>query len=132
MKRVRWASVTVALFLLTSAATAYAEGAWVLWTRMEDTSSHNDKWKDWSNGGGEAYPTYSRCWAKIYQYTGVAEAGSLADWYNWMRGLAQYSKRKDTLVTTVGSVLVVPPRPLWATEWRCIPDTIDPRGPKAK
>ena len=52
-------SLLVALSLLASAATAYAEGAWVLWTRMEDVSSRNDKWKDWSNGGGEAYPTYA-------------------------------------------------------------------------
>ena len=118
------------LLLLAWAATANAEGAWVLWSRTEDTSSSRDAWNDWSNGGGEAYPTYSQCWAKVYQVTGVAEPGSLADWYNWIRGLAQYRKTKDTLITSVGSVLVVPPRPLWATEWRCVPDTLDLRGPK--
>jgi hypothetical protein len=124
--------VIAAVSLLATAATACAEGAWVLWSRIEDLSSSRGAWFDWSNGGGEAYPTYSRCWAKIYEYTGVAEAGSLADWSNWMRGEAQYSTRKDRFVTSVGSVLAVPERPLAATEWRCIPDTLDPRGPKGK
>ena len=43
MRLLRRASLLVALSLLTSAATAYAEGAWVLWERwfIEETG---DSW----------------------------------------------------------------------------------------
>ena len=115
-------------WLLVCTTSACAEGAWVLWSRIQDVS-HVDKWEDWTSGGS-AFPTYSKCWAKIRQYTGVAEEGSLADWYDWVRGLGRYSKRRDIIASESG-VLLVPPRPLWATEWRCLPDTMDPRGPKA-
>jgi hypothetical protein len=111
-------------WLLALATSASAEGAWVLWSRIQDMS-HRDKWGDWTSGGS-AFPTYSKCWAKIRQYTGVAEDGSLADWFDWVRGMGRYSKRGDTIATESG-VLVGPP---FASEWRCLPDTTDPRGPR--
>ena len=39
------------------------------------------------------YPTYSKCWARIHQVTGIAEDGTLADWYDWMRRLGRYRER---------------------------------------
>jgi hypothetical protein len=123
----RSAALLIAFYLLVSAATASAECAWVLWSRIQDVS-HRDRWDDWTSGGS-AYPTYSQCWAKIRQITGLAEEGSLADWYDWTRGLGRYSKRGDIIATASGGALIGAP---FASEWRCLPDTVDPRGPKGK
>jgi hypothetical protein len=68
----------------------------------------------------------------VRQYTGVAEAGSFADWYEWARGIGPYNKQSGIFVTEAGVLLVNPRNPRMASEWRCLPDTIDPRGPKAK
>jgi hypothetical protein len=45
-------------------------------------------WPEWSSRSS-AYPTYSKCWAKIHAYTGISEEGSLVDWLDWMRGLGR-------------------------------------------
>lgn len=127
MRATHRASLLVALSLLTSAATAHAESAWILWSRIQDVSQR-DKWEDWTNGGS-AFPTYSKCWARIHQYTGVAEEGSAADWYDWVRGVGRYSKRGDIVATESGVLMVTAKS---ASEWRCLPDTVDPRGPKGK
>jgi len=90
--------------------------------------SHRDKWQDWNNVGS-AFPNYSSCWAKIRQYTGVAEPGSFSDWYDWARGLSVYRKQGDIIATESGVLLVTATT---ASEWRCLPNTMDPRGPKAR
>jgi hypothetical protein len=103
------------------------ERAWVLWNRTQN-ASHRERWEDWTSGGN-TFTTFSRCWAKIREHTDVAEEGSLADWYQWARGLGRYTKRRD-IVATESGVLVM--RSPLASEWRCFPDTVDPRGPKGK
>ena len=79
MMRLRRTSMIVALSLLTSTATAYAECAWVLW---------------WNSGGTtweplRAWPTRQKC-------------------------------EEDK------------PHGTTALQWRCLPDTVDPRGAKGK
>jgi hypothetical protein len=103
------------------------ERAWVLWNRTQD-ASHRERWEDWTSGGN-AFTTFSQCWAKIREHTDVAEEGSLADWYQWARGLGRYTKRRD-LVAAESGVLVM--RSPLASEWRCFPHTVDPRGLKGK
>jgi hypothetical protein len=132
MMRLAWrASLTLVLFLLTPAVAASAEGAWVLWSRNADVSQ-DDRWSDWTNDGN-AFPTYAKCRKKLRQYTGVPEASSLADWFEWVRGTGQYDKHGGAVIIASG-VLVVDPAPgsRIASEWRCLPDTVDPRGAKGK
>ena len=130
MRRGRRASRLVAFFLLTSAATAYAESACVLWSRVADVSK-DDRWLDWTSGGS-AFPTYDKCREQIRRYTGVPEENSLADWSDWARGTGRYNKHGGVYVTESGVLLVSPQNPRVASEWRCLPDTMDPRGPKGK
>ncbi len=118
------------LLLVVGTGTAFAESAWVLWSRIADTTQ-DDRWLDWTHGGS-AFPTYSKCWAKIREYTGVAEEGSLADWYDWVRGTSRYNKRGGIFATESGVLMVNPLNSRIASEWRCLPDTVDPRGPKGK
>ena len=87
----RMATLLVALFLLTSAATAYAECAWVLWTsRLKGSET---RWETL-----EAFRVKEEC-----------------------------DKRAVSLVNDFN-----PRHPNAAVDTRCLPDTIDPRGPKVK
>jgi hypothetical protein len=135
------AKLLVAVFvssgMLALATSASAECAWVLWSRIN--LARSDTWSEWSSGDS-AYPTYSKCWAKIHTYTGISEEGSLVDWVDWMRGLGRYEMRRKhflhlnehelyTAATESGALSFVGKT---GTEWRCLPDTVDPRGPKGK
>jgi hypothetical protein len=129
MMRLRRASVIAALFLLAWAATSHAESAWILWSRIADLTK-DDQWLDWTSGGS-AFPTYDKCREKIREYTHVPEENSLADWFDWARGTGRYNKNGGVYITESGVLLVSPQNPRIASEWRCLPDTMDPRGPKA-
>ena len=83
-RTVRMASLLVALFLLASAATAYAECAWVLWQCEQDR--------------------------------GV------------MAPLAAYERRDQCVEKKDQATQLKEPNKLFT----CLPDTLDPRGPKEK
>ena len=87
MRLARRASLFVAFYLLTTAATAHAECAWVLWSASGGASLPVSAWD-----------ANSRC----------EEAKN-----ERLRALSSTVERKD--VTFV-----------------CLPDTVDPRGPKGK
>jgi hypothetical protein len=116
------------LLVAMAATSASAECAWVLWTRGvgHDIS-------DWSSGGG-AYPTYSKCWAEIHRFTGIAAKGSMADWSDWIYGLGRY--RKYPIKPSTGGSINITPMEFGAilqdgdifSEFKCLPDTMDPRG----
>jgi len=129
----RMNTIMGSLLLVAMAATSVsAECAWVLWTRVED---ENGQISPWASGGG-AYPTYSKCWDEIHRLTGIAEKRSLADWSDWINGLGRY--RKYPIKSSTGVVIDVTPTEFGAilqngkifSEFKCSPDTIDPRGPK--
>ena len=116
------------LLLVAMAATsASAEYAWVLWTRVE----HEHGISHWASGGG-AYPTYAKCWAEIHRLIGIAEKGSLADWSDWIRGLGRY--RKYPIKSSTGVSINVTPTEFGViiqdgdivSEFKCLPDTMDP------
>ena len=108
MRRLRRASVIVALSLLISAATAHAECAWVWWAthewplRAEPTTPIS------------ALESKAACDAALNDWLAFAKT----------RGATITSRvvESDPSKKEKGDILVV----------RCLPDTVDPRGPKGK
>jgi hypothetical protein len=94
----------IALFLLTSAATAYAECAWVLW--LYATTPAKYQWIE----GTESLAECRRALDRHLQAMGVSKTET---WEATGGGTG----------VTVGRGQIV---------LRCLPDTIDPRGPKGK
>lgn len=132
----------VLVCLLSIPTSASAECAWVLWSRVQlPENVAKDTWQEWS-GGDAAYPTYSKCWERIRAYSGIPEEGSLSDWSDWMRGRGRYDvqmRTKDIFrlppgdkyiaATENGALLLSADK---GVEFRCLPDTADPRGAKGK
>jgi len=112
MRAARRVSLLVAFFLLTSAATATAECAWVLWEEILAASA--------SVGVQTAYHAVTGRAAEV-------ECRVLAPKYARSKGQAVINGKVEgdsVSSSTSGS----------AVEWRyfCLPDTVDPRGPKSK
>ena len=111
----RRASMLVAFYLLTSTATAYAECAWVLWARTLTEATGDPEWK--SQG---AYTDRGEC----------AGAGQQA-----AEDLASFLKKQPTYtdiqVARNAVMYNFRGRHLVFTQ-TCLPDTVDPRGPKGK
>ena len=96
----RRASLLVAFYLLTSAATAYAECAWVTWAHtLPGFTSTEDIREKWEPLG--AIETRADC---------EAARARLERFHRW---------EKETMRT-----------PTTPRQFICLPDTVDPRGPK--
>ncbi len=116
MGRLRRAPLLVALFLLTSAATAYAECAWVLWSNLMS-----------SNPASRYAPSTGGLW--------IPESAGTR---------TECEKGRDRMKTdsVVAEAMGTGTRPLpqgtgvmgpnGQTFFTCLPDTVDPRGPKGK
>ena len=120
MMRLRRASVITALSLLAWAATASAECAWVLWTQLADKIGSPDTRADeiefritaaaWNITG--AYKDQSECVAEETKSNNAELERQRREW-----------KRLD-----VARTRTLPRQYLF----QCLPDTVDPRGPKGK
>ena len=102
MMQLRRASVIATLSLLTSAATAYAECAWVLWERF-------------SQGSGDSW---------------TALGCEVSQWACNRARESEYSQAVRKGVERNGRELKVNDGTL--IFYTCLPDTVDPRGPKGK
>jgi hypothetical protein len=101
------ATLLVALSLLASAATAYAECSWVLWT-YDGTSSRfaTNTWRPKA-----PFETYEQCRKEIKRHRDeamLAEGPNAPARLHWNRE----AWRIDGI------------------DYECWPDTVDPRGPK--
>ncbi len=96
MRLTRSASLLVAFSLLAPAATAYAECAWVLWTKQALVS------------GGAQPPELEAAYKSREDCVGVLN-------------------QKDPGRRMTATMLI-----LGDKAWMCLPDTVDPRGPKGK
>ena len=105
MRLARRASLLVAFSLLTSAATAYAECAWVLWERINaEPWSLKDGFSD-ADSCKRALRSGIR--KSVSRYPGSEDSGG---------NTAVIAKGSGRLTLT----------------FACLPDTVDPRGPKGK
>ncbi|HWL86093.1 MAG TPA: hypothetical protein VNO21_09845 [Polyangiaceae bacterium] len=110
MPSTRRASLLVAFYMLTSAATAYAECAWVLWQQQGEISpSGVVSSSDWTWLTAEATSTEAECRQVSARFDATLGPKD-ADGYSSVT-----SKGKKVRVRNV-----------------CLPDGTDPRGPKGK
>jgi len=103
MRLARRASLLVAFSLLTSAATAYAECAWVLWERW------------FSQGTGDSW---------------TAVGSEVSKWACNRASESEYAQAVRKGVERNGRALKVSDKTF--IFYTCLPDTLDPREPKAK
>ena len=104
MKRLGRASVAIALYLLASAATAHAECAWVRWWQAQA-----QPWEP-----REAFDTRAACEDAVKK-----DIAWLSETYPGSRILGEViALRTEKGEISIGN--------------RCLPDTVDPRGPKGK
>ena len=113
MKHLRRASVIAALYLLTSVATASAECAWVLWVRTRVPGQAT------TTSVLGAYEARAECKS--------AEREEIAGVRAKFPSAKMKVDRETVWVWNEKSVATV-----ITHDYYCIPDTVDPRGPKGK
>jgi len=101
--QLRRVSLLVAFILLTSAAPAYAERAWVLWERW------------FSEGTGDSW---------------TALGSEVSQWACNRASESEYAQAVRKGVERNGRALKVNDKTF--AFYTCLPDTLDPRAPKAK
>ena len=120
MQLARSASLAVVLLLLMAVGTASAECAWVLWNEFPTAFRQPGV----RGGEGvivvEAFATKSACDEAATFHANRQEAETRAD--------TSYTKvtRRGTWVFWESDIAV------GSYRYRCLPDTIDPRGPKGR
>src|SRR5262245_55154716 len=102
-----WPPLVAVCLLFSIATTAHAECAWVLWSEQKEGG-----WSSWWHGTR---------WTPDSAYASKQDCDN-AHVIHFDRGKdGQLVKREDPLAGKRGL----------GTNWRCLPDTVDPRGPKA-
>ena len=124
MRLARRTTLLVAFYLLTSAATAFADCAWVLWSNyqtIKEVTPKPDGLLDFITDRSTqwtletSFPSYRDCiWKRDEMYKKL-----------WRRSPG---RTLDEIIAggrspNIGDELWIP---------ECFPDTIDPRGPKGK
>ena len=126
MRLARSAPLLVAFSLLTSAATAHAECAWVLWERTTTWKALPEKVEETR-------------WAPVRAASAqpICESSKANRIKETARNISSASRPKDTIMPTDDSVM-------WSWEepdgtkgaqlfrFLCLPDNLDPRGEKGK
>ena len=120
MRAARTASLLLAFYLLTSAATADAECAWVMWHHMTlGTSSRV------TTEPVDGHQTRQACGDAIKAALTTAEASRSE---MMLVTIDRSSNSVVTLVKTKNGKV----EPFNSYTLVCLPDTVDPRGPKGK
>jgi len=124
----RRVSLLVAFYLLTSAATAHAECAWVLWAETESTVKRES---------GKGTLTLSPSWKIVQAETGkpACEAKRASMVAALMEAAKTHLGATAAIYRDVITLTWADSDPLRVrdlVEYRCLPDTVDPRGPKGK
>ena len=123
MRRLRRASLLLALSLLTSAATVHAECAWILWAEMTTPQGTGVVSRVWAIQA--ARESRNECASDLKKNIDAVNGKDLGTEY-WKRlgstDVIQFRRRTEDGLDPV----------INATRYVCLPDTVDPRGPKGK
>lgn len=111
MRRARRVSLVVVLFLLASTGTAFAECAWVLWN-----SWNGAELPDQAPYVVTAYPTMKECEAELAEEFARQKRDGWQVSYVHVRTIVGFKGKGEKMIM----------------HNRCLPDTVDPREPKAK
>ena len=119
LRRPCLASLIVAFYLLTAPAMALAECAWVLWQRTIDRNGATA----WEPVAGSSEPGCAWAWdaslAAERQVATSMEVGKDTTRWTVMKTVMKKEDENTPAVTKM-------------YEYRCLPDTVDPRGAKGK
>jgi hypothetical protein len=147
MIRLLWkAPLLVAFSLFTSAATAYAECAWVLWWE-DTTSSSSYRTADANVPGANTSSREGHSWNILGSYPTSAacerqQASKIEAMLKmWRKEKAEATFGQHTIDHESGGN-IISRRSEYVSEntsnlfsslrYLCLPDTVDPRGPKGK
>jgi hypothetical protein len=114
MMRLRRASAVVAFFLFTSAATAYAECAWVLWVESRSVAGPLRGDTEWDVK--QAFDQRAAC---------VKELEAIEK--EWTEKITPESKHRPFRDNDIRFTLILLPAGFWRTEYRCLPAAVDPK-----
>ena len=120
MRRPVWPPL-VALCLLLAIATAHADCAWILWQETTNTLQAPSETTTWNTP--LAYPSRDACVAVIDEYVRQWERARTPQ-QSVSRATTGTSAEFVTTPGDVGRTVIV--------RRHCLPDTVDPRGPKTK
>jgi hypothetical protein len=104
--------LAVVLFL---ASVGTASAAWVLWVESRSVRGPREGRREWDIE--QSFAQRAEC---------VTEMDTVQKYWR--------EKTRNPLVRLNDTHLIMPARDdgYWHTEYRCLPDTVDPRGPKEK
>lgn len=117
MRLSRRASLLVALFLVTSATTAHAECAWVLW----EVSSPSGTQREWSFDKIDSEATNDAC--KQRAELAIRRRTQQGKLHGWTITRGEANRLEFRKANT---------KDFFFTDFQCWPDTVDLVGPKGK
>jgi len=118
------------VLLLASVGSAFGECAWVFWSQSQHQPNPASECSRHA-----VYPNYSACWSRFYEITGIPQKDSLRDWIDWTNHRGRYAKLD--LAVAAHIIVVEDGVEMYSSSDRvtsvhCFPDTVDPRGQKAR
>ncbi len=121
----RSASLLVAFSLFTATATAFAECAWVSWTKRIYYPEDSLRGRPWEFL--TTFPSQRECRAWIRR-----KVDAQLKLEAQIRGPAPRPAETMNGMDITYFKAETPEMPLALEQWICVPDTVDPRGPKGK